>query len=196
MCAIFNFDVDFPFVERYNKIKGDDSPYRLQTHMGPAPFDGDPDSASIVLLMNNPGFYKGSVPEDHSLEVPGWPLAGLAPQARAGFRDWYLRPLGTLIEKYGAQLVANTVAIVQRCAWASTSFDPDLKLPSTEFQNAVALQALRRGAVVVVGRSHRYWTEVLGGDSRLIYARNVRNPTLSEGGLGTVGWEHVRAALQ
>jgi hypothetical protein len=192
----FNFLADLPFIERYNKIKGDDSPHRLQAHMGPAPFDGDPYSASIVLLMNNPGFYEGSVPEDHSLVVPGWPLAGLAPQARAGFQKWYRRPLGTLIKKYGEKVVANKVAIVQRCAWASTSFDGDLKLPSTEFQNEVALQALRRGAVVVVGRSHRYWTGVLAGDSRLLYAKNPRNPTLTEGGLGSVGWEQIRTALQ
>lgn len=83
-----------------------------------------------VLLLNNPTYTPDSVPEDHKLKFEDWPLAGLHPSVREGFRQWYSRPLGFLIRKFGAKSVSQRVAIVQIVPWASRSFDLACVLPS------------------------------------------------------------------
>jgi hypothetical protein len=191
----FDYSIDIPIIKKYNERKKAGSEWIIQTHMTPAPYDGDPFSAKVVLLMNNPGYgYGNSVPEDHTLKIPGWPLVGLSEMARPEFRDWYKRPFGYLIDQFGALFVSNNVAIIQINPWASESFDISLVLPSRQHQVAIAKQALNRGALLIAGRSHKFWRESLG--DKIYYARNPRNPTLSEGGLPVEAFELLIKALK
>ena len=175
--------VDGDAIERYNKRRSRDSQTRLQVHMGPAPFDGDPYSAKVVLLLNNPMFAANSDPLDHYLQFDGWPLAGLHPDVRQGFRQWYYRPFGHLINTYGAQLISQRVAIVQITPWASKAFDQNCILPSRDRQVDIARQAVERGALVIVGRSAKYWQSRLGIAQNIYSTVSARNPTISPKGL-------------
>jgi len=182
-------------IEKYNSRRRSNT-WRLQLHMGPAPYDGDPSSAAVVLLMNNPGYDASSVPQDHTLQFDGWPLAGLHPSVREGFRSWYSRPLGELIRIYGAQCVAQRVAIVQVNPWASMRFDSGLELPSRQWQVEIARKAIGRGAVVVVGRSAPFWQSVLGSAPNLFTARNPLNPTLTRSGVGETAYAAIQSAFE
>ena len=176
--------VDGEAIEHYNKRRRPESRTRLQVHMGPAPFDGDPYSAKVVLLLNNPMFAADSVPQDHCLQFDGWPLAGLHPDVRQGFRQWYYRPFGYLINTYGAQLISQRVAIVQIIPWASRNFDGNCDLPSRDKQVGIARQAVERGALVIIGRSEKFWKSMLGSAPNILTAVSARNPTISPRGLG------------
>ena len=164
--------------------------------MGPELSSGDPSTASVLLLMNNPGFDPAtSDPSEHTLEFPGWPLAGLHPDAPPSLRQWYMRPFGELVRRYGAQYVAQRVALVQLCPWASESFDSGLVLPSRAHQIELARAAGERGAALVIGRSISIWSAALEG-LPLHFARNPRNPALSPGGLSPDGWQAVQSAME
>lgn len=188
---ICDYSTDIPCIEAYNERRKPLSPYRLQVHMGPAPHDGDPTTAKIILLLNNPRYDpKTSNPKEHCLAFDGWPLAGLHPDAPKSFRDWYSRPFGHLIHARGASWVSNSVAILQVNPWASESFDAGLLLPSRKVQFGLARDAGKRGAVLISGRSHCIWAEALDGQ-KVHRARNVRNPTVSPKGLEPDGWDAV-----
>lgn len=176
--------LDGEAIERYNYRRSPDSPTRLQVHMGPAPFDGDPYTANIVLLLNNPGYTADSTPLDHNLQFDGWPLAGLHPSVRQGFQQWYYRPFGHLIQTYGAQQISQRVAIIQIIPWASRAFDSNCNLPSRDIQVDIARQAVDRGALVIVGRSVKFWKSRLGSATNIYSTCSALNPTISPRGLG------------
>lgn len=184
--APFDYNSDLEEIEKYNARRAATSRTRLQVHMGPSPFDGDPQTARIFLLLNNPGFDpETSRQEDHALKFEGWPLAGLHPDVRPEFGDWYKRPLGELIERYGKQRVSQTVCILQLNPWASMEFDGDLRLPSLEYQLSLANAAIKRGVVVIVGRSFEIWPQGLP------LVKNRLNPTISPGNLDAATWQRV-----
>jgi hypothetical protein len=191
-----SYSDDIPLIEAYNARRKPESKYRFQVHMGPELSAGDPTTASVVLLMNNPGFDRAtSDPAEHTLAFDGWPLAGLHPDAPESLRDWYKRPFGELIRRYGAEYVSNRVAIVQLNPWASECFDSGLVLPSRDRQFELARSAARRGAVVVVGRSFRIWRDALP-ELPHHYSRNVRNPSLTAGCLSSEAWFTVQEAMK
>ncbi len=176
--------VDGDAIKLYNKRRHPNSRTLLQVDMGPAPFDGDPYAAKVVMLLNNPMFADDSVPSDHRLQFDGWPLAGLHPSVRPGFRQWYYRPLGHLIKTHGVQLISQWVAIVQIIPWASREFDGNCDLPSRDKQIGIARQAVERGALVVIGRSEKFWKSKLGSAPNIFTAASALNPTISPRGLG------------
>lgn len=184
----FDYSLDLPAIQAYNARRGADSPYRLQTEMGPELSAGDATKARLILLMNNPG--SASSPAEHTLAFDGWPLAGLHPTAPQALRDWYMRPFGLLIRERGAQWVSQSVAIIQMSPWASEAFDSGLVLPSRTHQFELARAAARRGAVMVSGRSHQLWRTALDGFV-VHQAINVRNPTITPAGLTPDGWAAV-----
>lgn len=191
-----NFSNDIPIIEKYNSRRRANAKTRIQLHMPPSPYDGDPFVADVVMLMNNPGWSETSIPEDHTLKVPGWPIAGMSPEARPEFRSWYNRPFKQLIERFGAQTVANRVAIVQICPWASAAFDINLVLPSRAWQVSVAKQARDRGAIIVIGRSVKFWQQELGAAPNIFVARPPINPAISEKSIGAQAYALVTDRLK
>ena len=188
--AIFDYDQDLDRIGMYNARRSPASRTRLQIQMGAAPYDGDPHTARVILLLNNPVYTPGvSKPTDHLLAYAGWPLAGLHPDAPPAFRLWYQRPLGRLISDYGAQHVSKRVCLLQLCPWASQAFDLALVLPSRSHQIELAHAAVQRGAVVIAGRSFGAWP------AGLPRVRNRLNPTLTPNGLDEGTWNRVEKAL-
>lgn len=190
------YEADLPAIHAYNARRKADSPTRLQTHLGPSPFDGDPFSAKVIVLANNPGWDESVTIQDHRLAIEGYPLPGLAPSAPAALSQWTNRILGTLANEFGAQRVSQRVSILQIIPWASESFDGDLILPSRKIQFNIARAAQASGAIMVIGRSFNIWSNALFSDCNLYRLKNPLGMQLSQGNLSPPGWAAVTQAIQ
>jgi len=171
--------------------------HRLQAWLGANAFEGDIDAAPVVLLLGNPGFDATSTPRDHAFARPGWPLAGLHPEAPEGLRNWWSARLRQLIEPFGAQHVSQRIACLQLTPWASASFDGGLRLPSRNVILQAATRCIERGALLVVMRGEKLWLEAQGlaNHGHLHRAKSWRCSYVSMGNLGPQAWERVRNAL-
>lgn len=186
---------DIGAIAKYNaKAK---EQFRLQTDMGPCPFEGDIDKSPIVLLLANPGYDEYSSLDDHKFKVEGWPLAGLHQSAPRGMREWWRPRLRTLCERYGDQYVARKVAALQINPWASTNFDATVRLPSQSKMLELAERAAERGAILLVMRAARLWLEsdVIKNYPHRYSTKSPRCSYVTEANLGGEAWEKINAAL-
>lgn len=182
-------------VEQYNNRARPQ--YRLQTQLGACAFEGAIDTASVVLLLANPGFDSTSTSIDHVFRCDDWPLSGLHPHAPEGLRNWWHARLRHLVEHYGAQRVSKRVAALQLTPWASEAFDSALRLPSRSLILSVANQLAARGAVLLVMRCERQWLESDGvrASSRRFRARSVRSSYVSPNNFGDAAWGEIVEAV-
>lgn len=166
--------MDAEAIQRFNSRPGRREVHRLHVRTGAAVPTSNITTASVVLLMANPGY------SDHLQDTPdgcdewekeGWPLAYLHPEAPKGGRDWTHRRLRHLVERFGAQHVARRVALVQLIPWASIKFHAGAVMPSRERILSDVYSAGRRGALLVVLRCRRLWAPALNGTD-VIYGRN------------------------
>lgn len=189
--------LDGAYIGDYNERMRLRSQYRLHTNMGPCPYEGNVDSAPVVLLLANPGYDATSSEHDHFFRLDGWPLAGLHPDAPVGMRTWWQPRLRHLIEKHTLQGVSRSVAALQLNPWASERFDPRCRPPSQQLLFTIAQQALMRGAIVVRMRCAKIWSTPLQivGDERVISTKNPRASYLSPGNLGIDRWAMIDDAV-
>ncbi len=165
---------------------------RLRTEFGALPYEGDIEHAPVVLLVANPTYDRTAVPLDYAFSHRGWPLAFLHPDAPVRLRAIWRARLASLIEAFGAQHVANSVAALPLTPWASASFDESLRLPSRARMLDLASAAANRGALLIVTSSDEQWTEAqevadLGCDRRF-HARSWQATHVSLDNLGASSW--------
>ncbi len=186
--------VDRDHIAAYNLRRNEK--YQLQVQMGPCPYEGDLERAKVVLLLANPGFDKDSHVDDHKFHRSGWALSGLHDEAPDGMRLWWRARLARLIQEFDAQHIANNVAAIQLCAWASNKFDGALRLPSRQLQLELAEAVIARGALILITRSAKYWEEssIIRNYARQHRARSYLNSRVTEGNYPS-GWHEIRAAL-
>lgn len=93
--------------------------------------------------------------------------------------------------------MANNVAAIQLCAWASRKFDSSLRLPSREIQLELAESAVRRGALVLITRSSKLWREskIIAGYSRTLQANSYLNSRVTKGNYPQ-GWSEILTAVE
>lgn len=167
-------------------------PFRLRTEFGVLPYEGDIEHAPVVLLVANPTYDRTAVPLDHAFQHWGWPLAFLHPDAHVRLRAIWLARLASLIEAFGAQHVANSVAALPLTPWASSNFDESLRLPSRARMLDLAGTAANRGALLIVTSSDEQWTEAQGvadlGCERRFHARSWQATHVSLENLGAAAW--------
>ena len=187
---------DIAAIEAYNRRAP--TKFVLHPEMGPSPFEGNIESASVVLLLSNPGFDSSTTTADHKFARNGWPLAGLHADAPTGLRGWWTARLKHLISEFGAEVVSNQVAAMQLTPWASPNFDSSLRLPSRTRVLELVGDVAARGAVLVVMRSQALWCENEGVANAANRHRvnSWRSSHVSPGNLSAAGWQAVRAALQ
>lgn len=188
--------VDGAAIDAYNNRVVNEG-YLLHPELGPSAFEGDLDNAPIVLLLANPGYDETTTKDDHSFARPGWPLGGLHPEAPAGLRNWWTARLGSLISRFGAQLVSQRVACLQLTPWASGRFDDGLRLPSRQRLLETAERVAQRGALLLVMRGERLWLEApaVRAHPRRYRANSWRCSHVSEGNLPPDAWRQVLGAL-
>lgn len=168
---------------------------RLRADLGPLPYEGDIESAPVVLLVAKPAYDRTSVPLDHAFHQRGWPLALLHPEAPAHLRSIWLARVESLIDAFGAQHVANSVAALPLTPWASADFDERLRLPSRGRMLGLAAAAANRGATLIVTCSEEQWTEAQEvadlGSERRVRARSWRATHLTSENLGAAAWHAI-----
>lgn len=193
------FALDGEAVNQFNaRHRG--TKYELQVARGPSYGAGDIEAARIVLLYANGG-YDPEVDELKPVElsVPGWPLTWLSPESakvHPGAHRWISSRLRWLIERYGAQFIAQKIANLNVVPWSSTQYHARCVLPSRGVQLQLARAAAARGAVLVAVRARSAWEPVLRDyPDQVVLVRNPRSSHISPGNLGPEGWQRVVAAL-
>lgn len=191
--------IDSAKIDLYNQKKCDkkQDKFVLHKHLGPCPFEGDINSAPVVLLLANPS--SNAVEEgDHSAPTLDWPLWGLGPSASSDLHQWWSQRLGKLISEFGAQNVSKSVAALQLNPWASESFDRNLRLESRRLMFKVAASVIARSGILIVMRAKAQWQECkpLAEYELKIHARNPRCSYLTEGNLSAEAWKLVLSAIR
>jgi hypothetical protein len=171
------------------------APLRLREELGPLPYDGDLGGAPLVLLVGTPACEMSATRRDAQSVHRGWPLSGLHPHAPATLRSLWHARLAGLIEAFGAQHVANSVAALPLTPWACDEFDERLRLPSRHEMLALAAGAASRGALLLVTGCDELWTECgeianLSLEQRL-HPRSFRATHVSVENLGAAAWHAV-----
>jgi len=171
------------------------APRRLRDDLGPFPYDGDLARAPLVLLVASPACDMSATRKDAQSVRRGWPLSGLHPDAPSALRSLWHARLSGLIEAFGAQHVANSVAALPLTPWACDEFDERLRLPSRREMLALAGAAAARGALVLLTAGDALWTESpeianLTLEQRF-HPRSFRSTHVSVENLGAAAWHAV-----
>ena len=184
---------DAEAVAAYNARAGESM--RLRTDLGPQPYEGDIENAPVVLLVAKPCYSRIAVQLDYAFHHRGWPLSFLHPGAPDHLRSIWASRLGALIDAFGAQHVANSVASVPLTPWASNDFDERLRLRSRTRMLELAAAAANRGATLIVSCGEAQWTEAQEvaelGPERRLPARSWRATDLTVENLGAAAWHAV-----
>lgn len=191
--------VDGEAVARFNARYGG-TKYELQVKRGAKFGAGDLGNARVLLLYANGGYDpKIDKLEQIDLSIPGWPFTWLSPDSAAhhpGAHHWVTSRLRLLIERYGAQFVAQNVANMNIVPWSSSAYHSGCSLPSRELQLDLARSAARHGAVLVAVRARAAWQPLLEEfPTQVVLTRNPRSSYISPGNLGLEGWQRVVDAL-
>jgi hypothetical protein len=169
-------------------------PRRLRDDLGPHPYDGDVERAPLVLLVGSPACdMSGSAAR--SAPDRGWPLSGLHPDAPRGLRALWHARLASLVDAFGTQHVAHSVAALPLTPWACDEFDERLRLPSRARMLSLAAAAGRRGALLLVTGCEELWTECAEvanlAFERRFRPKSFRTTHVSVENLGAAAWHAV-----
>jgi hypothetical protein len=161
----------------------------------PVPFLGPIMTAPVVLLLTHPALDSRVQPGDYAFQRAGWPLSMLHPDAPAGLGEWWEGRLGRLVDEFGPQHVANSVAAAFLTPWPSVAFESQLRLPSRERTLALAASAAARDAVMLILRGGELWTEDADiaalPPSRRFYPRTWHTTRVDPDNLGEEAWSTV-----
>ena len=194
--------LDSAFIESHNARYPAGHKYHLCTSIRPCPFEGDLQSAKVVLLLANPGYQANeSTPLDHQ-RIEGWGLWGLSSELPS-MHTWWRPRLRHFVSRQASEeewrQLSHKVASFQAIAWASENFHECNSLPSKALL-AVTLKKLARERpelLFVVMRQKAYWQSVLGDTgAKVILARNPRCSFISEGNIQSPDdWRLIVEAL-
>lgn len=185
--APFILPGDAGVVERFNQTAPSET--RVDLNLLPEPFQGNPD-APVVLLGLNPGLsdedaaihadrlFAQRLRANHAHESADYPFYLLHPEVQGPGRNWWDRRLRRVLELAPRQRVAQRLLCIEYFPYHSVRFGARLRVPSQEYGFYLARQAVRRGAVVVIMRSHRLWHAAvpeLDSYERAFSLRSVQN---------------------
>jgi hypothetical protein len=193
------WQMDAEAIERFNAYPRRKPVHRLQTRTGAAVPTSNITTASVVLLLANPGYTedRDDTPDGcDEWEREGWPLAYLHDEAPRGGRDWTRRRVRQLTERgFTLQQIAQRVALVQLVPWASEKFHPGAMLPSRARILDDVRDAGSRGALLVVLRCKQLWEPAIAG-AEVVYGKNPLSVFVSPGNLSDDGFLRVCERLE
>jgi hypothetical protein len=174
--------------------------HQLQLALGPVPCVGAIMTAPVVLLLGRPVADARSTPQDYTFAPARWPLAALHPQAPPALGDWWGPRLASLVQLFGPQHVANSIACVYLTPWHTTMFDERLRLPSRSRLLDLAAAAAARDAILILMQGAALWTEHPAIASlpaaRLASTKSWRSTELSRRNLSADLWDIVRKRVE
>lgn len=205
-------------ISKFNERVRDE--YKIHASIFPAPFMGNVESATVIILMLNPGYDKDEDVDgtkyyqtyidwwmqqiQHKLPYPELPLFCLEKNYILK-SDYWFKKLKPLIDITTDEIVATKIAKVQFFPYHSIKYKSlykrllkeenfDSYLPSQEYNFALVRRAIDRGALIVIPRSKKYWFEAipeLSTYKNILFTKNYRNPILSENNLGVFGFTKI-----
>lgn len=208
---------DKSVIESYNKLYGNFSDYRIQTHLLPEPFIGNPNSP-VYLLGLNPGYADGeddlwhkkldfrrAVRENLIHKTSTFPFYFLDPRfTESPGGKWWIRKIHWIVEAVGVENTANNLFYLEAFPYHSRKFKPIPKRiyrhrtsPSFMYTRDLLLKHLESGKLVVIMRSFRLWYELvpeLAQYSSILKVKNTQVMTLSPGNF--VGFNKVVQLLK
>ena len=130
----------------------------IRVSHGPAPFLGAIMTAPVVLLMAHPES-SARFAYHCAFQREGWPFGALHPDAPPCIGDIWHRRFSALIDLFGAQHVANSIAATFLTPWCSVAFTEGLRLPSRPRMLRLAATAAERDALMLPFRYPALWDE-------------------------------------
>ena len=132
---------------------------RVRLQLGPVPCVGAIRTAPLLLLLDHPPLDPRATSDDRTFVRPGWPLAALHPDAPASLADWWRPRVATLVARFGAQHVANSIAAVYLMPWHAAPLPVVARFPSRARLLDVAADAAARDAVLLIAGGTDAWIE-------------------------------------
>jgi hypothetical protein len=202
---------DEPHIRAFNTTVGEGSRDALDLTLLPDPWVGRLE-APVVVLNLNPGRSPGDAAAHQLPEVrraivvnlrqepTHFPLFYLDPDlATIPGARWWRRSLRPLIERFGAEQVADQVVCLEFHAYHSDTYKPlPVTLPSQWFVFGELRAAIHRGATVVVMRGQAAWRMAapeLLSHPQVFTTRNVRSSVVSPQNCPD-GWDQIVTTIE
>lgn len=208
--------MDQEIVEQFNNHRSTLEKFKLQTHLYPEPFIGDPGSP-VYLLSLNPGYSSGddlwhrrpdfakTLLENLRHEVKGFPFYFFNPQfSESPGAGWWRRKSRWLQDEIGAEALSKKLFWVELFPYHSNNFKPipksissDGLVPSVAYGMNLVREAMADGKLIVAMRSWSHWKRQipkLESYSNLIRLRSPQNVALSPNNV--IGYEKLVRVLK
>jgi hypothetical protein len=202
---------DEPHIRAFNATVGEGSRDAFDLTLLPDPWVGRL-QAPVVLLNLNPGHSPGDAAAHQLPEVrraivanlrqepTRFPLFYLDPDlANVPGARWWRQSLRRLIERFGAEQVANQVVCLEFHAYHSGTYKPlPVTLPSQWFVFGKLREAIDRGATVVVMRGQAAWRRAvpeLLSHQQAFTTRSVRASVVSPRNCPD-GWDQILVRIE
>jgi hypothetical protein len=168
---------------------------RFDFDLLPAPYQGHPDKAQVILLALNPG---GRTPAHVEAAVAEERRRILTFESRTPFMsldrdrwhgqgsDYWHKHLRALIDEVGLETVQQQVMVIQFYGYQSLKFvRPPTPLPSQGFSFALVREAAAAAKAIVIMRGHAPWRSAVPELKRtpVITLRNPRAASISPGNM-------------
>jgi hypothetical protein len=202
--APFTLPCDRAYVDAYNKLEPNGD-LRINTHLLPEPFHGNPNAPVVVLLLN-PGingdeeqFHKSkdfaaALKESISAKSNGMHFHLTGKWQGPGFA-WWAKACKSLL---GIPELHRKILSVEFSPYHSKKFaHGHLRMPSQDYSFHLVRKAIERGAVIVCMRGEKYWLgsiPELANYKRFLKLNNPRSASLSARNLSD--FEVLASALQ
>jgi len=210
---------DLPIVEEFNQQYAHNSDIKIQSHLLPEPFIGDP-SAHVYLLNLNPGYspedddwhrnraYRNAIIENLGHKTAEYPFYFLDPRLEdAPGSAWWKRRSRWWIRDVGTEILARNLFCAELFPYHSRRYrpvpkriSPDGLVPSSAYVANLVREAIRdrdHQPMIVAMRAPRRWCELipeLGDYSKLFRISNPQNVSLSPNNLK--GYDQLVAELR
>ena len=207
---------DLPIVEKFNEHYAHNPDIKIQSHLLPEPFIGDP-SARVYLLNLNPGYspedddwhrnpvYRTAIIENLSHRTAAFPFYFLDLRLKdAPGSAWWRRRSRWWIRDVGIEALARNLFCAELFPYHSRRYrrvpkgmSPDGLVPSSGYAHRLVREAIRTHRSIVAMRAFRAWCELipeLGDYSKLFRIGNPQNVSLSPNNLK--GYDQLVAELR
>lgn len=141
--------------------------WRVREDLGPIAFDGDPATATILLLKANPSYGDEATRQTHFQPHPEWPLSVVGPHVTRGTMAYYRHDVFGALRREGITLeqISRRMLKVELSPWASkkwpTGQQPLLKkmrdFPSRGPTGELVRQLVDQGVLVLIARAEEEW---------------------------------------
>ena len=208
---------DLSIVNKFNEHYAHNPCFKIQSHLLPEPFIGDP-SARVYLLNLNPGYsppedddwhrnrdYRNAIIENLTHKTAAYPFYFLDPRLEeAPGSVWWRRRSRWWIRDVGTETLARNLFCAELFPYHSHQYQqvpkrisPDGLVPSSGYVAHLVREAIRAHRPVVAMRALPRWCELipeLGDYSKLFRLSNRQNVSLSPNNLQ--GYDQLVAELR